>query len=69
MTTIFESAPRLTGLHGDQAKVAVIEGRMLLRAFDRMAEEAVTVAFSPDQADALADAIRAAAAKAREGGE
>ena len=69
MSTIFEGVPRLKGIRGDQAKVTHIEGRVLLRAADTMAEEAVTVAFSPDQADALADAIRAAAAKAREGGE
>lgn len=69
MSTIFEGVPLLRGIRGDQAKVTHIEGRVLLRASDTMAEDAVMVAFTPDQADTLADAIRAAAVRAREGGE
>ena len=61
MTTIFDDTPKYPGLHGDMARVTFIEDRVLLRAVDTMAEEAVTIAMRPDQALALAAGIVAAA--------
>lgn len=54
MTTIFEGAPKFDGINGDKAKVTTIEGRVLIRCIDTMAEEAVTIAMKPDQARSLA---------------
>ena len=64
MTTVFEGAPKYSGLHGDMARVTAIEDRVLIRAIDEMAEEAVTIAMRPDQARALAAGIVAAAENA-----
>ena len=64
MTTIFDDTPKYPGLHGDMARVTSIEDRVLLRAVDTMAEEAVTIAMRPDQARALAAGIVAAAENA-----
>ena len=61
MTTIFDDTPKYPGLHGDMARVTSIEDRVLLRAVDTMAEEAATIAMTPDQARALAAGIVAAA--------
>ena len=61
MTTIFDDTPKYPGLHGDMARVTYIEDRVLIRAIDSMAEEAVTIAMTPDQARALATAIVVAA--------
>ena len=61
MTTVFYDTPIYPGLCADRARVTSIEGRVLVRAIDVLAEEAVTVAFSPDQARAVAQAIIAAA--------
>lgn len=64
MTTIFEGTPVYDGRRGDCARVTHIEGRVLIRAVDRMAEEAVTIAMTPDQAVKLAEAIVTAANEA-----
>ena len=61
MTTIFDDTPKYSGLHGDHARVTAIEDRVLIRAIDSMAEEAVTIAMTPEQARALATAIVVAA--------
>ena len=61
MTTVFEGAPKFGGISGDHARVTAIEDRVLIRAIDSMAEEAVTIAMTPDQARALAAGIVAAA--------
>ena len=67
MTTVFEGSPTFVGISGDYARVMVVEDRVLIRAVDAMAEEAVTIAMTPDQARRLAEAIKDAAAEA-EGG-
>ena len=64
MTTIFEDAPKVDGIRGDYARVTAIEDRVLIRAIDEMAEEAVTIAMTPEQARALAAAIVDAASDA-----
>ena len=64
MTTIFDDTPKYPGLHGDMARVTYIEDRVLIRAIDAMAEEAVTIAMTPDQARSLAAGIVAAAENA-----
>ena len=64
MTTIFEGSPKFGGISGDHARVTAIEDRVLIRAIDSMAEEAVTIAMRPDQARALAAGIVAAAENA-----
>ena len=61
MTTVFEDSPKFSGISGDYARVTGIEDRVLIRAIDTMAEEAVTIAMRPDQARALATAIVVAA--------
>ena len=61
MTMLFEGSPKFSGISGDHARVAGIEGRVLIRAIDVMAEEAVTIAMMPGQARALAAGIVAAA--------
>ena len=61
MTTVFEGSPKFGGISGDHARVTAIEDRVLIRAIDAMAEEAVTIAMTPDQARALAAGIVAAA--------
>lgn len=61
MTTLFEGAPKFGGISGDHARVTTIEDMVLIRAVDRVAEEAVTIAMTPDQARALAAGIVAAA--------
>ena len=67
MTTIFEGAPKFGGISGDHARVTALEDRVLIRAIDAMAEEAVTIAMTPEQARALAAGIVAAAEKAEAG--
>ena len=64
MTTIFDNTPKYPGLHGDMARVTAIKDRVLIRAVDRVAEEAVTIAMTPDQARELAAGIVAAAENA-----
>ena len=61
MTIVFEGSPKFGGISGDYARVTAIEDRVLIRAIDAMAEEAVTIAMTPDQAWALAAGIVAAA--------
>ena len=61
MTTVFEGAPKFGGISGDHARVTAIEDRVLIRAIDVLAEEAVTIAMTPEQARALATAIVVAA--------
>ena len=62
MTTIFADTPKYPGQRGDHARVAVSPlGDVLIRAVDGVAEEALTIAMSPDQARALATAIVVAA--------
>ena len=64
MTTTFTGTPKFTGMGGDYARVTQIDGRVLIRAADTMAEEAVTIAMTPAQARDLAAGIVAAAEKA-----
>ena len=64
MTTVFEGAPKFGGIGGDYASVTAIENRVLIRAIDSMAEEAVIIAMTPDQARSLAAGIVAAAENA-----
>ena len=64
MTTVFEGAPKFGDISGDHARVTAIEDRVLIRAIDEMAEEAVTIAMTPEQARALAAAIVDAASDA-----
>ena len=64
MTTIFKGTPVYDGLRSDCARVTSIEDRVLIRAVDRVAEEAITIAMTPDQARDLAAGIIAAAEKA-----
>ena len=61
MTTIFDDTPKFGGISGDHARVTAIEDRVLIRAIDVLAEEAVTIAMTPEQARALATAIVVAA--------
>ena len=61
MTTVEEDRPKFGGISGDYARVTAIEDRVLIRAIDSMAEEAVTIAMTPDQARSLAAGIVAAA--------
>lgn len=68
MSMIFDDTPVYRGMSGDHARVANIEGRVLIRWVDTMAEESLTAAFSPAQARALAEAILGAA-KAAENDE
>ena len=64
MTTVFEGSPKFGGISGDYARVMVVEDRVLIRAIDAMAEEAVTIAMTPEQARELAQGIIAAADRA-----
>ena len=64
MTTLFEDIPKFSGISSDYVLVTEIEDRVLIRAIDEMAEEAVTIAMRPDQARALAAGIVAAAENA-----
>ena len=57
MTTVFDDTPNYPGISGDYARVTSIEGRVLLRTVDTMAEEAVTTAYTPAQARELAAAL------------
>lgn len=62
MTSIFVDTPKYPGQRGDHARVTVSPlGDVLIRAVDIVAEEAVTIAMTPDQARALCAAIRDAA--------
>ena len=60
MTTVFEGAPKF-GRISAGLRVTAIEDQVLIRAIDAMAEEAVTIVMTPDQARALAAGIVAAA--------
>ena len=64
MTTVFEGSPKFGGISGDHTRVTTVEDRVLIRAIDAMAEEAVTIAMTPEQARALAAGIIAAAKNA-----
>lgn len=64
MTTIFEGSPVYDGRRGDCAQVTHFDGRVLIRAVDHLAEEAVTIALTPDQARAFAAGMVAAAENA-----
>ena len=64
MTTVFEGSPKFGGISGDHARVTTIEDRVLIRAIDAIAEEAVTIAMTPEQARDLAAGIVAAAINA-----
>ena len=57
MTTIFDGTPTYPGISGDRARVTSIEGRVMVRAIDMQAEEAVTIALTPEQARAVSQAI------------
>ena len=65
MTTVFDDTPKFGGISGDHARVTAIEDLVLIRAIDAMAEEAVTIAMTPDQARSLAAGIVAAAENAK----
>ena len=68
MTAAFTGTPKHPGIRGDHARVTRIEGRVLIRAIDAMADEAaVTIAMRPDQARAFAAGILNAAEKAEAG--
>ena len=64
MTTIFTDTRVYPGRRGDCARVTDFDGRVLIRAADTMAEEAVTIAMTPDQARELAQGIIEAADRA-----
>lgn len=64
MATVFKGSPKFGGISGDSARVMVIEDRVLIRAIDAMAEEAVTISMTPAQARDLAQGIIAAAINA-----
>ena len=64
MTTVFEGSPKFGGISGDHARVTAFDDRVLIRAIDAMAEEAVTIPMTTKQARALAAGIVAAAEKA-----
>ena len=64
MTKVFEGTQKFGGISGDCARVTAFGDRVLIRAIDAMAEEAVTIAMKPAQARALAQGIIAAAEKA-----
>ena len=64
MTIVFKGSPKFGGISGDHARVTAFDDRVLIRAVDTMAEEAVTIAMRPDQARALAIGILHAAEKA-----
>ena len=64
MTTVFEGAPKFSGISSVHTRVTTIEDMVLIRAVDRVAEEAVTIAMTPDQARSLAAGIVAAAENA-----
>ena len=65
---IWNDVEPIAGLSGYSASVQSVGGVVLALAVDVGGGKA-RLAFSPAQADALADALRTAAAKAREGGE
>ena len=69
MATIFYDTPTYHGIMGDRARVMHIEGRVLIRAVDGTALEAVTIAMSPDQARDFARAVLGAADMATGGGK
>ena len=68
MSTFYDDVPKIPGIRGDYAKIAYVDDvepkRVLIRAVDAVAEEAVSLAFSLDQARVLAAAIVAAADQA-----
>ena len=64
MTTVFEDSPKFSGISSVHTRVTTIEDLVLIRAVDRVAEEAVTIAMTPDQARSLAAGIVAAAENA-----
>ena len=64
MTTIFECSPKFSGISSVHTRVTTIEDMVLIRAVDRVAEGAVTIAMTPDQARSLAAWIVAAAENA-----
>ena len=57
MTTVFEGNTKFGGISGNSARVTKIEDRVLIRAIDAMAEEAVTISMTPKQARDLVDVI------------
>lgn len=61
MTTIFEGTGVYRGISGDLARVTSIDGRVLIRAADTMAEEGATIAMTPEQARKFSTAIMVAA--------
>lgn len=68
MTTIFADTPKYNGQRGDHARVTVSPlGDVLIRAVDVVAEEALTIAMSPDQARAFAAGLLVAAGDAEAG--
>ena len=67
MTIVFKGSPKFGCISGDHARVIVIDDRVLIRAIDAMAEEAVTISMTPEQARDLAQGIIAAAEKAEAG--
>ena len=64
MTTVFEGSPKFGSIISDYARVTTVKDLVLIRAIDSMAEEAVTIAMTPDQARSLAAGIVAAAENA-----
>lgn len=64
MTKVFTGTPKHQGIGGDYARVADLYGRVLIRAIDSLADQAATIAMTPEQARALAQGIIEAADRA-----
>ena len=64
MTNVFTNTPVYSGRRGDCARVTSFHCCVLIRVLDGVAEEAVTVAMTPEQARALAQGIIEAADRA-----
>lgn len=64
MRTEFPHTHVYPGWRGDCARITKIYDRVLIRAIDRVAGEATTIAMTPEQARALAQGIIEAADRA-----
>lgn len=64
MTTVFNGTPEHQGIGGDYARVVAIDGRVRIRAIDRVIKEAATIAMTPEQARLFAAGIIEAADRA-----
>ena len=64
MTNIFTGTPKHQGIGGDCALVTDFDGRVMICASDRGANDVVIIAMTPEQARDLAQGIVAAAEQA-----